>query len=239
METTSRTTSATTPSARSSGTPRSLRVSVSLADVAPRQATLLDPGGAGDRVTFDRALGGRRRHVLARGAWVDEVPGWARGSQVLFDRVVEAASWRAQEMVLFDEVVACPRLSARWTVADLPSDLVVLRAMAAALSQHYRLSLTQVSANLYRDGRDSVAWHGDRGARDRDRATIAVLSLGASRPFRLRLRDGHDHRHLRPASGDLLVMGGTCQRTWQHAVPKVADAGPRIAVMFRTVHDGA
>lgn len=220
-------------------TPRGRRVPVSLADVAPRQATLLDPDGPGGAVTFDRAMRERRRHVLARAAWVDEVPGWVRGSQALFDRIVEVASWRSEEMVMFDEVVACPRLSTRWTVGDLPDDLAVLRGMAAALSQHYRVALTQVSANLYRDGRDSVAWHGDRGARDRDRATIAVLSLGASRPFRLRLRGGGDTRHLRPASGDLLVMGGTCQRTWQHAVPKVADAGPRIAVMFRTALDGA
>lgn len=214
--------------------PSSRQVSVTLADVAPRQATLLDPGVATADVGFDRSLQARRRHLLARDAWVDEVPGWVDGSQSLFERIVEAASWRAEEMVLFDEVVGCPRLSARWTLGDLPDDLAVLRAMAAALSQHYRLALTQVSANLYRDGRDSVAWHGDRGARDLDRATIAVLSLGASRPFRLRERGGQGRRHLLPASGDLLVMGGTCQRTWQHAVPKVADAGPRIAVMFRT-----
>jgi len=33
--------------------------------------------------------------------------------------------------------------------------------------------------------------------------------------------------------GDLLVMGGSCQRTWQHSVPKVRQAAPRIAIMFR------
>lgn len=216
--------------------PRSQRVAVSLADVAARQGSLLDTPS--EQVTVDRDLSTAQRVELARGAWVDVVPGFVRGSQDLFDRVVEASSWRAEEMVLFDEVVACPRLSVRWHVGDLPDDLAVLRSMAAVLSQSYRLALTQVSANLYRDGCDSVAWHGDRGARDRDSATIAVLSLGATRPFRLRQRGGPGRHDLRPDSGDLLVMGGTCQRTWQHAVPKVRDAGPRVAVMFRTVHDG-
>lgn len=228
----------TTPAAHPPPTtrrPRSHRVALARGDVAPRQASLLD---VGVRTTFDRDLGARRRTTLSRGAWVDVVPGWLHGSQELFDRVVEAADWRAEEMVLFDEVVACPRLSVRWSVGDLPGDLGVVRAMAASLSQAYRVALTSISANLYRDGRDSVAWHGDRGARDRDQATIAVLTLGAPRPFRLRERGGPGRHDLQPASGDLLVMGGTCQRTWQHAVPKVADAGPRIALMFRTPADG-
>ncbi|MBY5162804.1 alpha-ketoglutarate-dependent dioxygenase AlkB [Nitriliruptoria bacterium AS10] len=215
--------------------PTSRRVRVRPGDVAARQSSLFDQG---EQVAFDRSLSTRRRHELADGAWVDVVPGLVQGSLDLFDRVVAAAEWRAEEMVLFDEVVACPRLSVRWTVGELPDELVVLRSLGAVLSQCYRTALTRVSANLYRDGRDSVAWHGDRGARDRDRATIAVLTLGSPRPFRLRRRRGPGGLALEPASGDLLVMGGTCQRTWQHAVPKVADAGPRIAVMFRTSLDG-
>ncbi len=216
--------------------PRSVAVPVGRRDVAARQVSLLDaPAGV---VEVDRELSTRSRLELSRGAWVDVVPRFVRGSHELFDTVVEEAAWRAEEMVLFEEVVACPRLSVRWHVGDLPAELAVLRSMAAALSQSYRVALTQVSANLYRDGRDSVAWHGDRGARDRPRATIAVLSLGSVRPFRLRERGGPGRHELRPDSGDLLVMGGSCQRTWQHAVPKVSDAGPRIAVMFRTVADG-
>lgn len=60
-----------------------------------------------------------------------------------------------------------------------------LRGMAAALSEHSGVSFTQVGANLYRDGSDSVAWHGDRIAREIPEATVALISLGAPRPFSL------------------------------------------------------
>lgn len=224
-------TSTTTPAAAGRPTPGRRRVPHEAIALAPRQSSLLD--AIAQRPSFDEAVASMRRHELTRGAWVDVVPAFVRGAAHLFDDVAAAAVWHAQQMMMYEEVVDCPRLTAAWTVADLPEDLAVLRAMAAAISQRYRVALTQVSANLYRDGSDSVAWHGDRGARDVERATIAVLSLGASRPFRLRERDGAGRLSLRPASGDLLVMGGTCQRTWQHTVPKVADAGPRISVMFR------
>ena len=88
---------------------------------------------------------------------------------------------------------------------------------------------------LYRDGRDSVAWHGDTSGRQVRETIVAIISLGTPRTLLLRPRGGggpalrHDVGH-----GDLLVMGGTCQRTWQHAILKTARAtGPRISVQFR------
>jgi alkylated DNA repair dioxygenase AlkB len=200
-------------------------------DLAPRQLRLVDDPDVAP--SFDRTFTGTRHVPLSRGAWVDVTPGFVAGAEALFETVASAADWHVQHMVMFEQVVRCPRLSTSWTLAELPSELSLLRAMAAALSQRHRVALTRVSANLYRDGRDAVAWHGDRGARDVATATVAVLTLGATRPFRLRERDGRGHVELAPASGDLLVMGGSCQRTWQHAVPRVADAGARISVMFR------
>ena len=93
--------------------------------------------------------------------------------------------------------------------------------MAQALSEHYGDDLATVSANLYRDGRDSVAWHGDRVGRRRDETVVAILSLGSPRRFLLRPKGGGRSLRLTPAAGDLLVLGGTCQRTWEHSVPKV------------------
>ena len=140
---------------------------------------------------------------------------------------------------MYDEVVVQPRLQTTWTMGELPRELDLLRAMGAALSARYRTALPRVSANLYRDGRDSVAWHGDRVARDLPDAVVACVSLGHRRPFRLRPRGGGASLVLEPGRGDLVVMGGTCQRTWQHAVPKVRDAGPRICVMFREAYTDA
>lgn len=196
-----------------------------------RQPSLLD---LDDTPGHDPAFGGLERVTLARGAWVDVVPGWVRGHEALFDAVLHAADWQTWTRPMYDRIVAQPRLSVTWSDTGLPDGLEPIGAMATALSERYGCPLTRVSANLYRDGQDSVAWHGDTHLRDQPTATVAVASLGHPRTFRLRPRGGGDSLSWRAGHGDLMVMGGTCQRTWQHAVPKVARAGPRICVMFRT-----
>jgi alkylated DNA repair dioxygenase AlkB len=130
---------------------------------------------------------------------------------------------------MYDRTVVEPRLTTR--VWDDPPE--PLPAMAAALGRHYGTDLATVSANLYRDGRDSVAWHGDRVGRRRAEAVVAIVSLGSPRRFLLRPKGGGRSLRLMPGPGDLLVLGGTCQRTWQHSVPRCAAAGPRVSVMFR------
>jgi alkylated DNA repair dioxygenase AlkB len=182
--------------------------------------------------SFDPALVGLERCDLGSGAWYDRLTGWVTGADALFAEVNEAAPWAAHERPMYDRTVAEPRLTTRlWVDAPAP-----LPAMAAALSRHYGCDLTTISANLYRDGRDSVAWHGDRVGRGRSHTVVAIVSLGAPRRFLLRPTAGGRSVRLTPASGDLLVLGGTCQRTWQHSVPKCASAGPRISVMFREAY---
>ena len=189
------------------------------------QPSLLDDAPPG----FDPDLGGLVRHELSEGAWYDVAEGWVQGADALFTLVADAAPWGEHERYMYDRKVAEPRLTTRaW---DDPPD--PLPAMARALSKHYGEDLSSVSANLYRDGRDSVAWHGDRVGRRRAETVVAIVSLGSPRRFLLRPKGGGPSRRLAPASGDLLVLGGTCQRTWEHSVPKCASAGPRISIMFR------
>lgn len=180
---------------------------------------------------FDPALTGVRRRFLGAGAWVDHIPAWVGGTDTLFDEILSAAPWKAYERPMYERVVDVPRLEARrWH--DRPA---VLDRMARALGRHYGVRLPSVTANLYRDGRDSVAWHGDRVGRRRADTVVAILSLGATRKLLLRPEGGGPSVGWALHAGDLLVQGGTCQRTWQHCVPKQALAGPRISVMFREV----
>ena len=202
----------------------------------PLQPTLLD---SRDGPGFDRDFATASRRDLGDGAWIEVVPGWVTGADRLFDTVLDVGAWSSHEMLMYDEVVVQPRLQTTWGMRDLPRALDVLRGMGAALSARHRTALPRVSANLYRDGRDSVAWHGDRVARDLPDAVVACVSLGHRRPFRLRPRGGGASIVLEPGRGDLVVMGGSCQRTWQHCVPKVRDAGPRICVMFREAYTDA
>lgn len=175
----------------------------------------------------------RRRIVLSRGAWVEQVPGFLEGQDTLFERVREHTAWTHQRRRMYERIVDVPRLLGR------PPDLPVLREIVDQLEATYGWRLDRVSAALYRDGDDSVAWHGDRMGPLRDDCVIAVLSLGSPRRFLLRPAGGGAGRRLDLSGGDLVVMGGTAQSTWEHCVPKCADAGPRIAVMFRPGAQGA
>ena len=196
------------------------------------QPSLFDGPGAVLRI--DPAFRGARRNELSDGAWVDIVPRWCTGADALLSRLLTDVPWHPQRHVrMYDSIVAEPRLTHRWEIDAEPGPPAVLLEMAALLSERYGVGFTQVGANLYRDGADSVAWHGDRVARELPAAVVALVSLGAVRPFRLRPVGGGAGVGFLPGPGDLLVMGGTCQRTWQHAVPKVRASAPRISVQFR------
>jgi alkylated DNA repair dioxygenase AlkB len=176
------------------------------------------------------------RTELGGGAWVDVVPGWLTGADDLFGQLVGLAAWQERERPMYDKVLPEPRLSAWWTIATSPEAVrPLLKDAARALGGRYGEAFGTAGLNLYRSGRDSVAWHGDRHARRPEHldAVIAVLSLGSTRRFLLRPTGGGPSVRFEPAGGDLLVMGGSCQRTWQHCVPKVASAGPRMSVTFR------
>lgn len=193
------------------------------------QPTLL---GA-DEPGFDPELDGIRRRFLGSGAWLDRLPGWISGAAELFDHIAATAPWRSSERPMYDRIVAVPRLhTGPWL--DRPP---LLDAMAGALGRHYGCSLDAISANLYRDGTDSVAWHGDRIGRRQVHTIVAIVSLGSTRRFLLRPKGGGPSLALDPQPGELIVLGGTCQHTWEHCVPKRAHAGPRVSVMFREEYD--
>ncbi|WP_369031203.1 MULTISPECIES: alpha-ketoglutarate-dependent dioxygenase AlkB [Streptomyces] len=184
------------------------------------------------------ALTGMRRTPLGHGAWIDGLPGWLSGADALFEQLAAEVPWRAERRKMYDQVVDVPRLLAFYGEGDELPHPVLARARDA-LGAHYAAELgepfTTAGLCYYRDGRDSVAWHGDRFGRGaREDTMVAILSVGAPRDLLLRpMRGGETVR--RPLGhGDLIVMGGSCQRTWEHAVPKSARAtGPRISVQFR------
>lgn len=185
-------------------------------------------------VACDPSFAGIERIHLDDGAWVDVGKGWLAGADTLFARLLAEVPWKAREVPMYDHVVPEPRLSAWWGTGPSPSWPEEVTAMATALSDRYGAAFDSFGANLYRDGTDSVAWHGDRVLREQDSALVAVISLGTTRRFLLRPTGGGPSVRLDPAPGDLLVMGGSCQRTWQHAVPKTArPVGPRISVTLR------
>jgi alkylated DNA repair dioxygenase AlkB len=191
---------------------------------------------------FDQA----DRRELGQGAWLEVRSGWLSDDGVdddaLFDELREVVPWRAERRQMYDRVLDVPRLVSFHHLADGQSPHPRLKQLRRRLNDAYAGELGEpfVTAGLclYRDGTDSVAWHGDNVGRSRTEDTmVAIVGLGATRVFALRPRGGGPSLRLRHGHGDLLVMGGSCQRTWEHAIPKTAKpTGPRISIQFRP-HD--
>ena len=184
-------------------------------------------------------LSSARRVPLGRGAWVDLLPGWLLGADALYGELIDQVPWQAERRPMYDRVVDVPRMLSFYGEGE-PLPHPVLTEARERLSAHYAAELGEGFSTagmcLYRDGRDSVAWHGDTIGRGKSEDTmVAILSLGSARQLSLRPRGGGHTMHRYPLGhGDLIVMGGSCQRTWEHAIAKTTKpVGPRISVQFR------
>ena len=196
------------------------------------QPSLLDEAS---EPALDERFASLERIDLDSESWIDYAPGWVAGADELFAALLTTTSWGQRTRTMFDKQVVEPRLTSSWRAASGKTlEPVVLEDMRRILSARYGIELDSMGMNLYRDGRDSVAWHGDRIARQIEMPVVALVSLGHPRKFLLRPKGGGGSRAFELGRGDLLVTGGRTQRLWQHSVPKVASApGPRISLAFR------
>jgi alkylated DNA repair dioxygenase AlkB len=184
-----------------------------------------------------RSFEGIERRQLTAGAWVDVLRTWVPAADDIFATMVAEVPWRAERRQMYDRIVDVPRLVHTYMIGE-PLPHPVLEEAREALTEHYLPELGEpfrtAGCCYYRDGRDSVAWHGDRIGRGNTSDTmVAIVSLGDPRRLCLRPNGDGESIAIEMGHGDLVVMGGSCQRTWEHAVPKVASAGPRISVQFR------
>ena len=170
------------------------------------------------------AEGGIRYHP----ACVPEevVAGW-------FAALLPLVPWRSERRPMYDRIVDVPRLMASVALND-PERPACIDAALAAVQAVAPAPYTHVGLNLYRDGRDSVAPHGDRQAELEPGWPIAIVSLGAPRDMLIRALAGGASWRITLEPGSLLRMSHASQRTHLHAVPKCAQAlGPRISLAFR------
>lgn len=183
------------------------------------------------------------RRQLGDGAFIDVRANWLKDTPTdgldLLESLLNTVPWRAERRQMYDRVVDVPRLvSFHDLTVDEPPHPQLAR-LRRRLNDIYGGELgepfTTVGLCCYRDGSDSVAWHGDTVGRSSSQDTmVAIISLGATRTFARRRRGGGPSLRLPLAHGDLLVMGGSCQRTWEHSVPKTSSsAGPRVSIQFR------
>ncbi len=175
-------------------------------------------------------------------SWVDVVRGFVPGHQDLFTLLHEETRWQQAEVLRYDKYVPEKRLGAM-VRADT---VTAVRQTGLHLESRYRVTFDGVGALLYRDGQDYQGLHSDRAMKWLDDTLIGIVVLGHRRPFVLRERNGSandrdrtpagqapDDIDLQPGEGDLIVMGGRCQRDWLHGVPAADTDQPRISLTWR------
>lgn len=193
------------------------------------QVSLFDFGAP----AFDPELSGLSRVDLGGGAWVDYLPHWLGGHEAVYQDLAASADWKQGRRLMYDRTVNVPRLTAPAPAGG--SSAALLQDLSAVLAGSYGVTFENITLAWYRDGNDSVAPHGDRIGRLCDDTVIAIVSVGAPRRFLLHPVAGGRSMTFSPGWGDLLVMGGSCQRTWLHSVPKLTRADPRISIQFRAM----
>jgi alkylated DNA repair dioxygenase AlkB len=195
------------------------------------QTSLLDTGSPSVDASFSELA----HHDLDEHSWLEHQPSWLSGSDSVFDALLDVLPWNRPEVTMYDRVLEQPRSTAGWALGSR-FDLAYIDTIAAAIGARYDVSIGSVWCNLYCDGNDSVAWHGDRVLRDRSDGLVAIVSVGHRRRFLIKPAGGGPSRAFELGRGDLFVMGGDCQRRWRHCVPKVSPAslvGPRISITMR------
>jgi alkylated DNA repair dioxygenase AlkB len=183
---------------------------------------------------IDRDFKNLERIQLDEQSWVDHAPAWLSSSDKLFHDIVESREWNQRSRRMYDREVLEPRLTSPWFLdSGEPLLPAIVEEMRQVLSARYEVEFDSVGFNLYRDGQDSVAWHGDRIRKEIEQPIVVLVSVGKPRRFLLRPKGGGKSTGFRLGDGDLLVTGGLTQRNWEHSVPKVKKAGPRISLAFR------
>ena len=183
----------------------------------------------------DLSFAGLVRHQLDERSWIEVVPGWLHHHDELFEELRREPRWQQRERRMYERTVLEPRLVAAWRGDDLAALPLRVEQARAVLSARYRVDLDSVLVNLYRDGQDAVAWHGDTVRRSLPLAVVCTVSLGHRRRFRVRPRGGGQVvLELTPGEGDLVVMGGRMQHDWEHTVPREqVVGGARMSITLR------
>nr|WP_298120131.1 alpha-ketoglutarate-dependent dioxygenase AlkB [uncultured Pseudoxanthomonas sp.] len=155
-------------------------------------------------------------------------------AQHWFDLLHARAAWTHLQRPMYDRIVDVPRLLANYAVDALPADLP-LAQLLACVQARAPAPYSRIGMNLYRDGHDSVAMHGDKLHTVAAGHPITLVSLGAPRRMLIRARGGRRETvAVDLAPGSVLSMSHASQSTHEHGIPKTRRAqGPRISVVFR------
>jgi alkylated DNA repair dioxygenase AlkB len=172
-----------------------------------------------------------------------------RSADALFQALRTSVRWRQDTIRIYGKEHPLPRLQQwfgdpgldyTWSGIHMSPEPwpELLREAKRKVEEVARVQFNTVLLNLYRSGQDTVSWHADDEKDLGPTPTIASMSLGAERDFVLRHNEPTDLDSVTIAlpHGSLLLMAGSTQSAWKHALPRRKTvAGERINLTFRRV----
>ncbi|NMG60582.1 alpha-ketoglutarate-dependent dioxygenase AlkB [Geitlerinema sp. P-1104] len=167
----------------------------------------------------------------------------------IFQTLFSQVSWKQEKIKCYGKELDLPRLTAwygdtgkRYVYSRIAMEpepwIPVLLYIKSRVEDVAQFSFNSVLLNLYRDGRDSIAWHSDDEPELGKQPVIASLSFGGERKFQLRhkVKKEQEKVELNLTHGSLLIMKGKTQEYWQHQIPKTSKpVMPRINLTFRFI----
>lgn len=172
----------------------------------------------------------------------------ASEADTIFMELLKTTPWQQDSITVFGKTHPQPRLTALFGNDGKPytySNITMQPHPWSNLLQKIKYQIeticntdfTTVLVNLYRDGKDSNGWHADNEKELGKNPTIASLSFGSERVFQLQHNlDKNLKQKIILEHGSLLIMEGTTQHYWKHAIPKTAKPiNPRINLTFRVI----
>ena len=163
----------------------------------------------------------------------------------LLQSLLETAPWQQHTIMMYDKEVLQPLMSAWYGDRRIQDEgkreahpwTPELLRLKEKIEAFTGIAFNGVLLNLYRNGKDSVAWHSDKDTLPGLKTEIASISIGQERDFDFRSKANYRlHYSIRLQHGSLLLMKGDLQRFWEHRIAKsTAPIGPLINLTFRKV----
>ncbi|MFI4954483.1 MAG: alpha-ketoglutarate-dependent dioxygenase AlkB family protein [Gammaproteobacteria bacterium] len=196
-------------------------------------------------------LGLSYENLIQEDGWATLIPNWLSTSEAsdLFASLIQELDWHSVKIKLFGKEHTAPRLVCWYGEPGIQYQYSNLTHMATSwapkleglnqrLKTEFGVQFNSVLGNFYRNGSDSMGWHQDNEKELGLLPCIASVSLGACRKFKFRHRKTGILKTVELSSGSVLMMGGTLQQHWQHALPKTRKpCGQRINLTFRKILD--
>jgi alkylated DNA repair dioxygenase AlkB len=169
-------------------------------------------------------------------------------SDRFFSELYADTKWQQNTIQIFGKPTRLPRLTAWYGdegksysysgIEQNPAPWTpALSCIKERSEKVAKVRFNSVLLNLYRNGRDSVAWHSDDEPELGQNPIIGSVNFGGTRCFSFKHKQIKERKvEIDLPHGSFLLMRGETQHHWLHQIAKTTkNVSPRINLTFRII----